>query len=240
MDYNQPLSKHSLDLNLSDRVWFRYSTFYKKPVLQADSNPKLKSLPGLAVLSGGAEFLFFFMTIAIAVMSLVLQETMQPIPAFVTCVSCYLCVFVIKRIVIYNKFGFGRKWVMSISKDSLEIDRRAIEGKASKVLQIAKGDIQEVIFNYTFHGRGGHIVNEKKANLHACEIHQKSGDVVTLDSMRVGLFDVLYLLKLHEYPLLFRSTTSGGTGNIVILIMRLISLSAIISALVMLAFNLKS
>ncbi|QLE10066.1 hypothetical protein HYD28_14485 [Pseudoalteromonas shioyasakiensis] len=240
MDYNQRLSKHSLDLNLSDRVWFRFSTFYKKPVLQADSNTKLMSIPGLAVLSGGAEFLFFFMTIAIAVMSLVLQEMMQPISAFVTSVSCYLCVFFTKRIMIYNKFGFGRKWVMSISKDSLEIDRQAVKGKASKILHITKDDIKEIVFNYTFHGRSGRIVDDKTANLHACEIHQKDGKVVTLDNMRVGLFDVLYLLKFYQYPLFFKGTTAGGAGNIVILIMRLISLSAIISALVMLAFNLKS
>ena len=142
----------------------------------------------------------------------------------------------------YKKYGFGFKWAMSISKNELKIDKLTFKKHTNRTVTIARDDIAEVIFNYTMdlkYRRKFGEAHRRLPSLHVCEIHLKNGDTLEIDGMRVGLFNVLYLMVFHDYPLSFRGTLAGGAGNVSILLLRMFALSAIASSLSMLFFNLK-
>ncbi|WOC27231.1 hypothetical protein LY624_04915 [Pseudoalteromonas sp. N1230-9] len=236
------MAKHSLELDLNDKNWFRYAAFKGKSSLTEDSITELETLPGLAVLSGRAEVLFAFMVFAISLSAFYLKDAVLPWLAFLICLGSFLAVFITKRIMTYKKYGFGFKWAMSISKNELKIDKLTFKKHTNRTVTIARDDIAEVIFNYTMdlkHRRKFGEAHRRLPSLHVCEIHLKNGDTLEIDGMRVGLFNVLYLMVFHDYPLSFRGTLAGGAGNVSILLLRMCALSAIASSLSMLFFNLK-
>jgi len=237
------MARHALDIDLDDKTWFRYAAFDGKSSLRESSVTKLDSLPALALLSGGAETCFAFLMFAIWIFSYYLQANVAPLLAFMIVFGSALFVFIAKRIAIYRKYGFGSQWVMTVSKEKLEVAKLAQKNKKAKALTINKCDISEIVFNYTMdkkykHKVGGGVV-KNSARVHACEIHLKNGELIDIDGMRVGLFNLLYLLVFHEYPLVYRYCLSGGAGGAMILVLRLLSLSAVASAVAMLFFNLK-
>ena len=117
------MAKHSLELDLNDKKWFRYAAFKEKSSLTEESITELESLPGLATLSGGTEVFFALMVCAISLSSFYLVDAFNPWLAFLVCLTSFLVVFITKRIMTYKKYGFGSKWAMSISKDELKIDK---------------------------------------------------------------------------------------------------------------------
>lgn len=236
------IAKHSLDLDLTDKDWFRYASFQGKSSLQADSVTRLQSLPALAVLSGWAEVFFALLVMAIALSSLYLVERYPRGIAFLICLGSFLTVFIIKRLVTIKKYGFGSKKVMTISQNHIEIEELAKKVKKGGSELVNKNDISEVVFNYTYirknkHRVGG-VANKTRTVLHTCDIHLNDGKTISLDAMRVGLFNVLYLLVFHQYPLKFRNTSAGGIGTMSIILLRLFALGAIGNALILLGNKL--
>ena len=236
------IAKHSLDLDLTDKDWFRYASFQGKSSLQADSVTRLQSLPALAVLSGWAEVFFALLVMAIALSSLYLVEHYPRGIAFLICLGSFLTVFIIKRLVTIKNYGFGSKKVMTISQNHIKIEELAKKVKKGGSELVNKSDISEVVFNYTYirknkHRVGG-VANKTRAVLHTCDIHLNDGKTISLDSMRVGLFNVLYLLVFHQYPLKFRNTSAGGIGTMSIILLRLFALGAIGNALILLGNKL--
>jgi len=239
----QSIAKHRLELALNDKTWFRFVSLKDTSSLQENSVTHIKSMPALGVLSGGVEFTFAFLMYGLALSSFLLQSTFAPHLALLVCFIGFLVIFIIKRVLIYKKFGFGAKWMMTVSNEFLEINPLAKKTKIGSTLTLAKDEITDVTFNYTLEKKyvltKGERVLKKSANLHACEISLKNGDVIVLDGMRIGFFDLLYLLIFHQYPLSYRNTAAGGASGIAVILLRLTSLVAIGCALVMLAFNLK-
>ena len=236
------MAKHSLELDLNDKKWFRYAAFKGKSSLTEDSLTELESLPGLATLSGWAEVIFALMVCAISLSSFYLVDAVKPWLAFLICLTSFLLVFTTKRIMTYKKYGFGSKWAMSISKDELKVDKLTFKKHQNRPITIAKNEIAEVLFHYTMDLKRKRKFGEPRIRLptlHVCEIHLKSGDTHEIDGMRVGLFNVLYLMVFHGYPLSFKGTFAGGAGNALILLLRMFALTAIASALSMLFINLK-
>ncbi|MCF2846695.1 hypothetical protein NH514_05915 [Pseudoalteromonas sp. ACER1] len=236
------MAKHSLELDLNDKKWFRYAAFKGKSSLTEDSLTELESLPGLATLSGWAEVIFALMVCAISLSSFYLVDAVKPWLAFLICLTSFLLVFITKRIMTYKKYGFGSKWAMSISKDELKVDKLTFKKHQNRPITIAKNEIAEVLFHYTMDLKRKRKFGEPRIRLptlHVCEIHLKNGDTHEIDGMRVGLFNVLYLMVFHGYPLSFKGTFAGGAGNVLILLLRMFALSAIASALSMLFVNLK-
>ncbi len=236
------LAKHSLELDLNDKTWFKYTAFEGKSSLQVDSVTSLKSLPALAMLSGLAEVVFALLVFAIALSSLYLEESFPPLIAFLICLGSFLTVFITKRLLTFKKYGFGAKRLITVSQNQLQVAELAKKAKRGGNATIAKEDISEIIFNYTFlrkHKRTlGQAMIKKTAVLHTCEIQLTSGEVIALDPIRVGLFNVLYLLVFHRYPLSYRNTSAGGMGSSSIIVLRLLALGAIGNALIMLGDKL--
>ena len=239
----QSLAKHRLELVLDDKTWFRFVSLKDISSLHKNSVTHIKSMPALGVLSGGVEFTFAFLVYGLALSSLLLQNSLAPHLALLVCFIGFLVIFITKRVLIYKKFGFGTKWMMTVSNEFLEINPLARKDKIGSTLTLSKDEITDITFNYTLDKKyvrnKGERVLKKSASLHACEISLKNGDVIALDVMRIGFFDLLYLLVFHQYPLTYRNTVAGGASGIAIILVRLTSLAAIGCALVMLAFNLK-
>ncbi len=238
----QSLAKHSLDLDLNDDIWFRYVHIKHKAPPHTNSTTDLKSIPAIALLSTPMELLCSLFVFATALSSFVLMEWISPLAAFSTCFALFLFVFILKRVLIFKKYGFGSRWVMSVSSDTLKVAETAKKAKVGGITEINRDDIREIIFNYTIlknrKGYGSRAWIRKTAQLHACEVHLNNGDMIELDGNRIGFFDLLYVLIFHGYPLSYRGTSAGGVTQIGLILLRLMSLSAIGCALTMLLFPL--
>ena len=236
------MAKHSLELDLNDKKWFRYAAFKGKSSLTEESITDLEPLSGLAMLSGWTEVFFALMVSAISLSSFYLEDVVKPWLAFLICLTSFLLVFITKRVMTYKKYGFGSKWAMSISKDELKVDKLTFKKHQNRPITIAKNEIAEVLFHYTMDLKRKRKFGEPRVRLptlQVCEIYLKNGDTHEIDGMRVGLFNVLYLMVFHGYPLSFKGTFAGGAGYALILLLRMFALSAIASALSMLFINLK-
>ncbi|WP_252094648.1 hypothetical protein [Pseudoalteromonas sp. SCSIO 43201] len=231
------LAKHTLDLSLTDKVWFKYVSLKNKNELTDKSQVSLNSIAALGMLSGRAEFLFALLVFALAITASVVDGAYPRYIAFPACLFAFLIIFFTKRVMLYKKFGFGSQWVMDVSKEQLTISPQAIKGRASGTQKIARENISEVVFHYL-------LLKDKKsgklkttANLCFAEILLKDGTKVELNGTRIGLFDLLYLMVFFDYPLVYRNTSAGGSSDIAIILLRLLSLSAIAASLAKLALN---
>ncbi|MCG7540416.1 MULTISPECIES: hypothetical protein [unclassified Pseudoalteromonas] len=231
------LAKHTLDLSLTDKVWFKYVTLKNKNELNDNSQVSLKSIAALGMLSGGTEFLFALLVFALAVTASFIDGEYPRYIAFPACLIAFLIIFFTKRAMLYKKFGFGSQWVMDVSKNQLTISPKAIKTKVTGTQKIAREDITEITFHYLLlkDRKGGRI--KTTANLCFAEILLKDGTKVELNGTRVGFFDLLYLLIFFDYPLVYRNTSAGGSSDIAIILLRLLSLSAIAAGLAKLVLN---
>lgn len=218
------INKQTLNLELSDKRWFKRVNFDGRHQLSNDGSFQIRPLLGVQTLSSLAEFVFAMLVCALALFSLFLAENYLPFNALVITLSLFLFIFLIKRCALIRKFGFAVKNTAEISNNQIVIKKGAMKNRQDVFVMFGKDDIQEIVVNYTIKGQGK---KADKAQIHQLKLIQNNGDEVALDGQRVCFYNILYLLVYFKYPVKYVNMAVDAAGTMTSIFLRLISLGAL-------------
>ncbi len=224
MAYGQLIKKLTMTNNeqptsLEDKKWFKNVHFKEQDTLSPTSEIKLPLLRLLCHLSFPIELLF---TVALITLSLVAGLWLvdsYSLASLVVYLPLLIGTLFLKRILIWRKFGFSSKEVMTISKEQIKVNPFVNDSlKQSRLLK--RDHIESVIFNYNLSNQVSDTQTQVNTALNRAFIKLKTGEKIELNVNRVGLFNVLYLLYYFDYPLIYKKSFEGGGSSIGYLFLR--------------------
>ncbi|WP_165726209.1 hypothetical protein [Pseudoalteromonas sp. SA25] len=205
--------------SLEDKKWFKNVHFKEQDTLSPTSEIKLPLLRLLCHLSFPIELLF---TVALITLSLVAGLWLvdsYSLASLVVYLPLLIGTLFLKRILIWRKFGFSSKEVMTISKEQIKVNPFVNDSlKQSRLLK--RDHIESVIFNYNLSNQVSDTQTQVNTALNRAFIKLKTGEKIELNVNRVGLFNVLYLLYYFDYPLIYKKSFEGGGSSIGYLFLR--------------------
>lgn len=205
--------------SLDDKKWFKNVHFKEQDTLSPTSEIKLPLLRLLCHLSFPIELLF---TVALITLSLVAGLWLvdsYSLASLVVYLPLLIGTLFLKRILIWRKFGFSSKEVMTISKEQIKVNPFVNDSlKQSRLLK--RDHIESVIFNYNLSNQVSDTQTQVNTALNRAFIKLKTGEKIELNVNRVGLFNVLYLLYYFDYPLIYKKSFEGGGSSIGYLFLR--------------------
>ena len=225
--------------SLDDKKWFENVHFKGLDTLSPTSEIKLPLLRLLCHLSFKVELLF---TVALITLSLVAGLWLvdsYSLASLVVYLPLLIGTLLLKRILIWRKFGFSSKEVMTISKEKIKVNP-SVNDSLKQSMLIKRDDVEAILFNYNLinHVSETHQV-QVNAALNRAFIKLKTGEEIELNVNRVGLFNVLYLLFYFDYPLIYKKSFEGGGSSLGYLFLRLSGILANLPVIAMYFFELK-
>ena len=218
MAYGQLIKKLNMTNNeqpsgLDDKKWFENVHFKEQDTLCSTSEIKLPLLRLLCHLSFPIELLFTVALISLSLVAGLWLVDSYGLASLVVYLPLLIGTLFLKRILIWRKFGFSSKHVMTISKDKIEVNPFINDSlKQSRLFK--RDEIESVLFNYSFITHVSDTQIQVNAALNRAFINLKTGENIELNVNRVGLFNVLYLLYYFDYPLIYKKSFEGGGSSI--------------------------
>ena len=198
---------------LDDKKWFENVHFKEQDTLCSTSEIKLPLLRLLCHLSFPIELLFTVALISLSLVAGLWLVDSYGLASLVVYLPLLIGTLFLKRILIWRKFGFSSKHVMTISKDKIEVNPFINDSlKQSRLFK--RDEIESVLFNYSFITHVSDTQIQVNAALNRAFINLKTGENIELNVNRVGLFNVLYLLYYFDYPLIYKKSFEGGGSSI--------------------------
>lgn len=244
MAYGQLIKKLNMTNNeqpsgLDDKKWFENTHFKEQGNLSPSSEIKIPLLRLLCHLSFKVELLF---TVALITLSLLaafwLVDRYGLAGFFVVYLPLLIGTLLLKRILIWRKFGFSSKEVMTISKEQIKVNPSVNDSLKQSSL-IKRDDVEAILFNYNFINHVSDTQIQVNAALNRAFIKLKTGEEIELNVNRVGLFNVLYLLYYFDYPLIYKKSFEGGGSSLSFLFLRLSGILANLPVIAMYFFEFK-
>lgn len=199
--------------SLDDKKWFKNVYFKEQDTLCPTSEIKLPLLRLLCHLSFPIELLF---TVALITLSLVAGLWLvdsYSLAGLVVYLPLLISTLLLKRILIWRKFGLSSKNVMTISKEKIEV-YPFINDSLKQSRLFKRDEIESVLFNYNFITHMSDTKIQVNTALNRAFINLKTGENIELNVNRVGLFNVLYLLYYFDYRLIYKKSFEGGGSSI--------------------------
>lgn len=199
--------------SLDDKKWFKNVYFKEQDTLCPTSEIKLPLLRLLCHLSFPIELLF---TVALITLSLVAGLWLvdsYSLAGLVVYLPLLIGTLLLKRILIWRKFGLSSKNVMTISKEKIEV-YPFINDSLKQSRLFKRDEIESVLFNYNFITHVSDTQIQVNTALNRAFINLKTGENIELNVNRVGLFNVLYLLYYFDYRLIYKKSFEGGGSSI--------------------------
>lgn len=226
MAYGQLIKKLNMTNNeqpsgLDDKKWFENVHFKEQDTLSPTSEIKLPLLRLLCHLSFPIEILFAVVLITLSLVAGLWLVDSYSLASLVVYLPLLIGTLLLKRILIWRKFGFSSKEVMTISKEKIKVNP-SVNDSLKQSMLIKRDDVEAILFNYNFinHVSETHQV-QVNAALNRAFIKLKTGEEIELNVNRVGLFNVLYLLFYFDYPLIYKKSFEGGGSSLSFLFLRL-------------------
>lgn len=199
--------------SLDDKKWFKNVHFKEQDTLCPTSEIKLPLLRLLCHLSFPIELLFSATLITLSLLAGLWLVDSYSLASLVVYLPLLIGTLFLKRILIWRKFGFSSKHVMTISKDKIKVNPFINDSlKQSRLFK--RDEIESVLFNYNFITHVSDTQIQVNAALNRAFINLKTGENIELNVNRVGLFNVLYLLYYFDYPLIYKKSFEGGGSSI--------------------------
>lgn len=199
--------------SLDDKKWFKNVHFKEQDTLCPRSEIKLPLLRLLCHLSFPIELLFSATLITLSLLAGLWLVDSYSLASLVVYLPLLIGTLFLKRILIWRKFGFSSKHVMTISKDKIKVNPFINDSlKQSRLFK--RDEIESVLFNYSFITHVSDTQIQVNAALNRAFINLKTGENIELNVNRVGLFNVLYLLYYFDYPLIYKKSFEGGGSSI--------------------------
>ncbi|CAM2796335.1 hypothetical protein PAT01_03530 [Pseudoalteromonas atlantica] len=199
--------------SLDDKKWFKNVHFKEQDTLCPTSEIKLPLLRLLCHLSFPIELLFSATLITLSLLAGLWLVDSYSLASLVVYLPLLIGTLFLKRILIWRKFGFSSKHVMTISKDKIKVNPFINDSlKQSRLFK--RDEIESVLFNYSFITHVSDTQIQVNAALNRAFINLKTGENIELNVNRVGLFNVLYLLYYFDYPLIYKKSFEGGGSSI--------------------------
>ncbi|ATC82250.1 hypothetical protein [Pseudoalteromonas agarivorans] len=198
---------------LDDKKWFENVHFKEQDTLCSTSEIKLPLLRLLCHLSFPIELLFTVALISLSLVAGLWLVDSYGLASLVVYLPLLIGTLFLKRILIWRKFGFSSKHVMTISKDKIEV-YPFINDSLKQSRLFKRDEIESVLFNYNFITHVSDTQIQVNAALNRAFINLKTGENIELNVNRVGLFNVLYLLYYFDYPLIYKKSFEGGGSSI--------------------------
>ncbi len=199
--------------SLDDKKWFKNVHFKEQDILSSTSEIKLPLLRLLCHLSFPIELLFTVALISLSLVAGLWLVDSYGLASLVVYLPLLIGTLFLKRILIWRKFGFSSKHVMTISKDKIEV-YPFINDSLKQSRLFKRDEIESVLFNYNFITHVSDTQIQVNAALNRAFINLKTGENIELNVNRVGLFNVLYLLYYFDYPLIYKKSFEGGGSSI--------------------------
>ena len=219
MAYGQLIKKLNMTNNeqpsgLDDKKWFENVYFKEQDTLSPTSEIKLPLLRLLCHLSFPIEILFAVVLITLSLVAGLWLVDSYSLASLVVYLPLLIGTLLLKLILIWRKFGFSSKEVMTISKEKIKVNP-SVNDSLKQSMLIKRDDVEAILFNYNFinHVSETHHV-QVNAALNRAFIKLKTGEEIELNVNRVGLFNVLYLLFYFDYPLIYKKSFEGGGSSI--------------------------
>lgn len=226
MAYGQLIKKLNMTNNeqpsgLDDKKWFENVHFKEQDTLSPTSEIKLPLLRLLCHLSFPIEILFAVVLITLSLVAGLWLVDSYSLASLVVYLPLLIGTLLLKCILIWRKFGFSSKEVMTISKEKIKVNP-SVNDSLKQSMLIKRDDVEAILFNYNFinHVSETHQV-QVNAALNRAFIKLKTGKEIELNVNRVGLFNVLYLLFYFDYPLIYKKSFEGGGSSLSFLFLRL-------------------
>ncbi|MCK8106543.1 hypothetical protein MTF64_06605 [Pseudoalteromonas sp. 2CM41L] len=224
MAYGQLIKKLTMTNNeqpssLNDKKWFKNVHFKEQDTLSPTSEIKLPLLRLLCHLSYPIEILFAVALISLSLVAGLWLVDSYSLAGLVVYLPLLIGTLLLKRILIWRKFGLSSKNVMTISKEKIEV-YPFINDSLKQSRLFKRDEIESVLFNYNFITHVSDTQIQVNAALNRAFINLKTGENIELNVNRVGLFNVLYLLYYFDYPLIYKKSFEGGGSSIGYLFLR--------------------
>ncbi|MBA6411185.1 hypothetical protein H4J63_18115 [Pseudoalteromonas sp. 5Ae-yellow] len=206
--------------SLDDKKWFENVHFKEQDTLSPTSEIKLPLLRLLCHLSFPIEILFAVVLITLSLVAGLWLVDSYSLASLVVYLPLLIGTLLLKRILIWRKFGFSSKEVMTVSKEKIKVNP-SVNDSLKQSMLIKRDDVEAILFNYNFinHVSETHQV-QVNAALNRAFVNLKTGENIELNVNRVGLFNVLYLLYYFDYPLIYKKSFEGGGSSIGYLFLR--------------------
>ena len=199
--------------SLDDKKWFKNVHFKEQDTLSSTSEIKLPLLRLLCHLSFPIELLFTAALISLSLVAGLWLVDSYSLAGLVVYLPLLIGTLLLKRILIWRKFGLSSKNVMTISKDKIKVNPFINDSlKQSRLFK--RDEIESVLFNYNFITHVSDTQIQVNAALNRAFINLKTGENIELNVNRVGLFNVLFLLYYFDYPLIYKKSFEGGGSSI--------------------------
>ena len=214
-------------LSLDDPVWFSMVHFQETNNMSQHINVSLPLL-GLAGISTGTEWLFAIVTLSLGILPFILESTYGPVVFVYFYYPMLVLVLLFKRFLFWRKFGAIKRKLCTISAEKIELNA-LISPQLSDNKIISRQEIDKITVSYLIN----YDHNTRKTRNSTCNISIKLHDNTNyeLDGYRIGLVNVLYLLRFFNYPLRFvKLTTADVMGVLGPLVLKLAPLLANIPA----------
>ena len=213
------MTKNEQQTSLGDKKWFENVHFKEQDTLSPTSEIKLPLLRLLCHLSYPIEILFAVVLITLSLVAGLWLVDSYSLAGLVVYLPLLIGPLLLKRILIWRKFGLSSKNVMIISKEKIEVYPFINDSlKHSRLFK--RDEIESVLFNYNFITHVSDTQIKVNAALNRAFINLKTGENIELNVNRVGLFNVLYLLYYFDYPLIYKKSFEGGGSSIGYLFLR--------------------
>ncbi|UTV97839.1 hypothetical protein KDW99_11055 [Marinomonas rhizomae] len=222
--------------SLGDKKWFENVHFKEQDTLSSTSEIKLPLLRLLCHLSFLIELLFTVALITLSLVAALWLVDSYGVAGLVVYLPLLIGTLLLKRILIWRKFGFSSKHVMTISKEKIEVNPFINDSlKQSRLFK--RDDIESVLFNYNLINHVSDTQTQVNAALNRAFIKLKTGENIDLNVNRVGLFNVLYLLYHFDYPLIYKKSFDGGGSSVGYLFLRVSGVLANLPVIAMYFFS---
>jgi len=198
---------------LDDKKWFENVHFKEQDTLSSTSEIKLPLLRLLCHLSFPIELLFTVALISLSLVAGLWLVDSYSLAGLVVYLPLLIGTLLLKRILIWRKFGLSSKNVMTISKEKIEV-YPFINDSLKQSRLFKRDEIESVLFNYNFITHVSDTQIQVNTALNRAFINLKTGENIELNVNRVGLFNVLYLLYYFDYRLIYKKSFEGGGSSI--------------------------
>ncbi|XQF90252.1 hypothetical protein ACOBV8_17965 [Pseudoalteromonas espejiana] len=195
--------------SLNDKKWFKNVHFKEQDTLSPTSEIKLPLLRLLCHLSYPIEILFSVALISLSLVAGLWLVDSYSLAGLVVYLPLFIGTLLLKRILIWRKFGLSSKNVMTISKEKIEV-YPFINDSLKQSRLFKRDEIESVLFNYNFINHVSDTQIQVNAALNRAFLNLKTGESIELNVNRVGLFNVLYLLYYFDYPLIYKNHLKEG------------------------------
>ena len=216
------MQSEKLDIQLDDKFWFRLVNLPEKDALTPTSKITTPVVTKLFRLNLGIELLFAIALVALALYSHVWVEEDWVSGLFYIYIPLFLGLWLLRKVLIWQRYGFNYKAAFEVSKDELTIVTEPLSKQQQ--LTMTKADIDYIQFSYGYMRSNGQGYQSKQSHISQAVVVLKNNELYTIKPNTIATLNLLYLCIYFDYPVSYKYSLTDGGGSVVFILLRVMSM----------------